>query len=641
MLYLNVRQGLSSGPNLVPVQEAAAIITDRNKDWYTSLFKYNSKHKEFVDEKGTVSGIQDTTTNMLFFDFDSKTNLEEARRDAVTVAHRLIEAGIPDDAISAHFTGSKGMAIDVSLDDTITPREFKLTVFKIAGDLKTFDRVVNDPNRIIRVSNTRHDKSGLYKIPLELWEMDELSIDEIKEMAKTERVWTKVQTKTKLPESLKVVAVEEKKPKLSELDFNISMLDLKQRPKYFDEPKWLLANGFFKTGDRNYAMLCLASTYHNQKYTQQFVKGALTGVAVLQAERTGEEQFPEKEIDLIVKQVYSENWKGGQFTTKDPTNWLALYAKKMGLVVGLEADDPMTIDMVESGFTNFVMNIKANTVVTGIAKLDNLMPITIGSNIGIVAAAGAGKTALALKILKNTSMMGVDTVFASLDMHRNRLFEKLCYAVTGLSRDDLYKIFREGRGSEVTDKIREQYGNVWFYDRSAATVGSIKEYVLEVERKTGRKIKLVMLDYFERINSDISDDTASSKKVANEIQDMLNDLNVACITLCQPNKFSLGGGPDTEIKSYTAIKGSSFLYQSFRGIISLSRPFYTPATKELDKFMIVNILKNDLGELARLEYGWSGKRGDIYELEDAELDELHELMKMKNSDKKGSDDGWS
>jgi hypothetical protein len=149
-----------------------------------------------------------------------------------------------------------------------------------------------------------------------------------------------------------------------------------------------------------------------------------------------------------------------------------------------------------------------------------------------------------------------------------------------------------------------------------------------------------MIDYFERVNSDVADDTAASKKVANEIQDAIIDLDVLAITLYQPNKMSLGSGPDTEIKSYTAIKGSSFIYQACRGIIGLSRPFYTPRTKELDRFMVMNILKNDLGELDRLELGWKGKTGEIYELEDHEKDELKELM----SRKEGNDDGgneWS
>jgi hypothetical protein len=224
-------------------------------------------------------------------------------------------------------------------------------------------------------------------------------------------------------------------------------------------------------------------------------------------------------------------------------------------------------------------------------------------------------------------------------MVKNRLFEKVLYNVTGLSRDDLYAAFKRGEGAQLTELVKKHYGNVWFYDKSSATIADIRNYILEVEQKSGVKIKMVMLDYFERISTGVSDDTASSKKLANEIQDMVNEHDIAAITLVQPNKFSLGGGPDTEIVSYTAIKGSSFLYQSFRGIISLSRPFYTPSTKDLDKYCVVNILKNDLGEQARLEFGWNGKRGDIYPLEDIERQELHDLMKMKNS-KKEETGGW-
>ena len=54
--------------------------------------------------------------------------------------------------------------------------------------------------------------------------------------------------------------------------------------------------------------------------------------------------------------------------------------------------------------------------------------------------------------------------------------------------------------------------------------------------------------------------------------------------------------------------------------------------------MVINLLKNDLGELDRFEFGWHGKTGEIYELEDHEKDELKELMKLKNATKE--DTGW-
>jgi len=642
MGYLNIREGLNSKPRLVPsTTKLESVIKNANKDYYVSLYTYNDKHKEVLEKTGSLAGIEDTVTNRLFFDFDDKANIENAKNDTVTTANRLLERGIDENAINVYFTGGKGFSIEVAIDEYITPARFGAIIDSVSSDLATFDTVVREANRIVRIPNTKHNSSGLYKIPLTPEELVNLSVEEIKALATKPRLIEANSTVITLPESMKTIKVVEKKLEsiAKELSFDISSIDMKERPKGIDEARWLLSNGFFRTGERNNAMLCLAATYKYLKFPTEVTKGILDGVAELQSQRTGEDKFPVGEVDLIIDQVYGPNWKGGIFTVRDPNNWLAKYARKMGIVSREEDNAPQTLDSIEGSFTNFVKNIEKNTIKTGIVMLDKTMPITIGSNIGIVAAAGAGKTALALKILKYNSEQGIPTIFCSLDMVRNRLFEKVLYNVSGLSREDLYAAFKEGRGKELTDMVRKHYGNVWFYDRSSATIADIRNYILDVEQKTGQKIKMVMLDYFERINTDVSDDTASSKKLANEIQDMVNDHDIAAITLVQPNKFSLGGGPDTEIKSYTSIKGSSFLYQSFRGIISLSRPFYTPSTKEFDKYMIINVLKNDLGELDRLKFGWSGKRGDIYPLEDAELAELDELLRQKEGVKK--DEGWS
>jgi hypothetical protein len=639
-MYYNIRNGLASRPKLVPVTtKLEDIIKNFNTDYYTSLYLYNENHKKILEEKQTLSGISDTVTNRLLFDFDHKDNPEIARQDAIETANRLLSMGIEEDAIRPYFSGNKGYNIEVALNDYISPEQFGAIVDKVASDLLTFDLVVRDPQRIVRVTGTKHKDSGLYKIPLTPEELTNLTTNEIRLMAKTPKKDAEV-IKVNLPQELKDAKPTEKtiEKVATELSFDTSTIDMKERPKGLDEARWLLSNGFFKAGERNPAMLCLAATYHNQKFPIEVTRGILDGVAEIQSARTGDDKFADREIELILKQVYGPNWKGGMFTTRDPNNWLAKYAMKMKINVH-EDSGPQTMDEIESTFTNFVMNIEKNTIKTGIESLDKTMPITVGSNVGIVAAAGAGKTALALMILKHNSEQGIPTVFASLDMTRNRLFEKVLYNVTGLSREDLYDTFKRGEGKKLTEMVKKQYGNVYFYDRSNASVSDIRNYVLEVEQKTGQKVKMVMFDYFERIGSDVTDATASSLKVAGEIQDLVNDLGVAAITLCQPNKFSLGGGPDTEIKSYTSIKGSSFLYQSFRGIVSLSRPFYTPETKDLDKYMIINVLKNDLGEQARLKYGWSGKRGQIYELEDIEMQEFNDLLKQKESNKKG-ESGW-
>lgn len=642
-MYINIRDGLSSKPKLVPATtKLSDAIKSITRDGYVSLYQYNDSHKKILEEKGTLAGITDTVTNKLFFDFDSKENLELARTDTVETANRLISKGFPEESIQCYFTGSKGFNIEVDIDQYITPEKFGLIVDNISGDLATFDKVVREANRIVRISGTKHQTTGLYKIPLTAEELVSMDIEEIKAMAKKRRVSDMEHVVVSLPEELKVLKPAEKKLDhvKTEMTFDTSTIDMKERPKGLDEARWLLSNGFFKAGERNPAMLCLAATYHNQKFPYEVTRGILEGVADIQSVRTGDDVFEGREIDLILNQVYGANWRGGTFTTRDPNNWLAKYAMRMKIST-VEEQGPRTIDGIGDVFTNFVKNIEKNTIKTGLDSLDKVMPITIGSNIGIVAAAGAGKTALALMILKYNSEQGIPTVFASLDMSSVRLFEKVLYNVTGLSRDDLYDTFKKGEGDKLINMVKAQYGNVYFFDRSGATVADIRNYIQEVEQKHSCKVKMCLIDYFERVGSSISDATASSLKVASDIQDMVNDLQIAAITLVQPAKHALGGGPDSEIKSYTAIKGSSFLYQSFRGIISISRPFYTPETKDLDRYAIINVLKNDLGEQARLKYGWAGKKGLIYELEDIEMQEFNDLLKQKESNKKGEDSGWN
>lgn len=645
MMFVNLRNGLSSKPALIAESEDLSKYITKNSDWYRSLYKYTAEQKQKIEETGSVSGIRDTLTDTLFFDFDSKDDVEKARQDALTAATRLVENGIDEDSIACYFTGSKGFSLEVTLDELLTPEQFKATVFHVAGDLESFDKVVNDPNRIVRIANTKHNKSGLYKIPLTPEELSETALDDIRLIAKNPRSESRLLKVSKLPESLRVKLKKEKSIEsiAKELTFDISSVDMKARPKGIDEARWLLINGFFRVGEgeRHYAMLCLAATYKNQGYPLEHCNAFLRAVAETQAKRTGEEIFEEEKIDLITKQVYGPGWQGGMFTTKDPTNWLAKYAVKMGLKLDRSDEGPMQIVDVEDEFTHYVKNIEQNTVLTGIPFIDRKMPLTVGTNAAILGAPGSGKTTLALNILKNCSKKNMTTVFFSLDMHRKRMFEKIMYDVTGLNRADLYDAFKQGRGKELVKQMKEQYSNIWFYDRSGTSPAHMAEYIRQVEAHTGTKVKLVMIDYLERVASEKSSDTEASKDIAQKIQDLVMDLDIASITLVQPNKNAYSAGPDAPLENLSAIKGSSYLTQSYRNIISLWRPGYSPTLSEYDKFMELAILKNDLGELGKTIMGFDGAKGRIRDLEDFEMGEYKELMIMKKQMQAQKDgDGW-
>lgn len=640
--------------NLIPATTNLFSKVDKNRErpWFYSTFQYNQEHFNKFKQTRSVSGITDVTTNAIWWDFDNK-DINASKESTAQLITRLKNDFPNIDAntnVKINFSGNKGFHVILDTKLELTPDQVGAFARKYAGDLQGFDTSLYDANQVIRLPGTQHEKSGLFCCPLTYDEFQELNIDEIKELSKSLQDFDYEGYKsTYKPVDIKYTDIPKVEVATKKVTSNLDDIDLTAKPKYLDDARWYLMNGYFQgsetadIGERNNAFLCLAATFKNLGFAREHTKGLLVGVAELQASRNNETEYTDAQLDKhILNTVYSPNWKGGQFTTKDPTNWLYKYAKKMGISENDEGEyEPKTIYEVKDTFTTFVKNIEKNTIKTGIDRIDKAMPITIGNSLGLVGAASSGKTAWALEVLKNTSKTGVTSVFASLDMHRNRLFEKLLYTVSGLSREEIYHKFKTGNADDLMAKIKKDYGNVWFYDRSSATVADIKRYVQDVEKKSGEKVKLVMVDYFERVNCDVSEDTAASKKVANELQDMMNDLDVALITLVQPNKFSLGGGPDKPILSYTAIKGSSFLYQSFRSILSLWRPFFRADLKEHDNYMQMAILKNDLGELDLFDFGWNGKRGEIYELEDIQRQDLRDLLKMKTLRDKGEDDGWN
>lgn len=637
-LFQVYKATLQAKPKFIPYP-GKVPVTNPNTDYYVSLFQYSAEQKKEAEIKGTVAGIKSVTTDTLYFDMDSKDDLELARKDALEVVKRLVDQGVDPEHIKASFTGSKGFSVEIKLAHRITNEQFKAAVQRLAGDLQTFDHVVSDPNRIIRVDNTKHPKSGNFKIPLTVYDLDELSLDTILNMSSINANLHKEFKPVKLPENL--FKVEEKKVK-AEIKGDLKEA-LETIPKGWKNYKWALASGFFESGERHNALMVIAATCRGLGYDKVTAYHICKSAAEKQATRSGNDKFPKDELyeNIIDKSVYSENWEGGQYSPK--TNpWLKKYCERMGFDTEIKDDSAQQIRDVREQFEHFVKHIDENTILTGIRTLDEAVPLTVGMNLGILGAASSGKTALALEILKNTSQAGIISVFASLDMHRNRLYEKLLYKVSGLSRTDLYTKIQNDEAEEIFKKIDEEYKNVWFYDRSCPTVKNIREYIEEVEQITGQKVKLVMLDYFERVNSEKSDETAGSKDIAGQLQDLVNDFNVCMITLVQPNKFSISGGPDKPLLNYGSIKGSSFIYQAFRSIISIWRPFFNPETQENDKYLQMAILKNDLGELGKFSFAWSGKRGEIRELTEEEEGQMNYLLEQKKATEAGNKDsgGW-
>jgi hypothetical protein len=634
MKYVRITKGVKDKGRLIPPAQVKELINS-DSDYYVSTYNYDDSNLvTYKQNNNSVAGIKNLTTNKIWWDFDNESNLNLAQEDAKTVVRRLLDDKYPESAIDIYFSGNKGFSVEVLVDNELTRKQVEFLALKKYGSgLASLDSSMYDFNQLFRIPNTKHQKSGLYKIQLTINQLNKCNIELIKEKAKT-ILPLRTKTSVMIPEAYLLVPELEKKPVVVTSDLG--------KPRHWKDFKWAIAQGNFESGERHHALMVLAATCKGLGYDRDMALAMCTVACQKQAERTKGPVFDLEELEenVIDGSVYSASWQGGQYSPESDA-WLAKYCERMGFDTTKDKHEIIKISDIKTKFAEYVKHIEENTILTGIHSLDKRLPLTTGMNLGIVGAASSGKTALALKILENTSRAGVVSVMASLDMHRNRLFEKLLYRDTGLSREVLYQKFKDNDTDAITKSIDENYGNVWFYDRSMPSVDNIRKYIMEIQEQTGQKVKLVMIDYFERINSEKSEDTAASKDIAGRLQDLVNDLDICLVTLVQPHKNALHGGPDSPITSYTSIKGSSFLYQSFRSIISIWRPFFTPELKDHDKFMQMAILKNDLGELDLLNYAWSGKRGEISELEVEGQEELKSLLKQKADSKNAAnEDDW-
>lgn len=141
--------------------------------------------------------IEDSNlTGDLYFDFDAENNFELARRDAITTMSFFKTVFKMDERdLKIYFSGKKGIHILVPANILGIQKHpelndvFKTIAYHVQKFLKngTLDVVIYDNKRLLRIPNTIHEKSGLYKIPITSEELRHLPELEIKELAQQPR----------------------------------------------------------------------------------------------------------------------------------------------------------------------------------------------------------------------------------------------------------------------------------------------------------------------------------------------------------------------------------------------------------------------------------------------------------------------
>lgn len=635
--YFRLTKGLSDKGQLIPANSNIySYIRDKSKDFYISMFKYNEAQKEkfyLKQEDGNINGcvgITDVKTNKLIFDFDNKDNLNEALESTKELYDRLIKSGFTEENILLSFSGNKGFGVEIEIDKEITPKEQKKITQFYAGDLKGFDFKIYNASRIIRVLFTKHPISGLYKIPITRHQLFNETIDEIKSAALNIDGFNIDELKSyfkpaTLPDiDYKVVEKEEVKVDIKNMD--LTGLNFGNKPRFLDNARWAIQNGFFNSGERHNVLMWLAASYKNLGFNEQQTYYILKGAADLQSNRTGNDKFSKDEIwNNIIISVYSPLWKGGEFRED-----LEIWKKQNGIPEEVITSKITGIDGMFGMFKNYALNYESNVLKTGVSSLDKKVDFLVGTFNGILAPPSVGKTTLSLQILNHNSKKNIQCIFFSYDMFHSMVFMRLMQKHTGMTQDQAFDVVRNDpkKIEEITKIIQKEYANVNFCFESGQTIEDLQRTIRHTnEKNPDNRVKLIIVDYNELVITNMSDPTQSSAFVAQRLRQVANEEEVCVITLLQPSKVY--SSPADEITTYQGAKGSGAIAQAMTLMLSLSRPGFHPRHPEEDNFFTINALKNRNGSLFTVDLHWNGLTGQIRDLTENEFSKLKELREMK------------
>jgi hypothetical protein len=163
---------------------------------FPEAFRAHVEHNAQQEGRDSVKGYRGVAkADYVPLDFDDEDDqgrpFEDVRRSL-----RVWEAkyDLPMDAVRVYFSGHKGFHIE--LPDELfggfkaskdIARKLKTLAMKLGEGAESLDTDIYDTVRLWRTPNTRHAKSGLYKIPVSIEEVFTLTLEDIRELAKQPR----------------------------------------------------------------------------------------------------------------------------------------------------------------------------------------------------------------------------------------------------------------------------------------------------------------------------------------------------------------------------------------------------------------------------------------------------------------------
>ncbi len=531
--------GVEHRNNIVEIDNIPKLISRSPYECYTTLFRFTQDFKDYVERTKSVGGyLGKAFTDFLPFDIDVENEninlaIKEALRQARWfVAVLITEFGLQGEQFKYYFSGRKGFHILIPTKAfNCQPLNGISYVFKKMATLVSkkagidIDKSIYDLVRLFRYPNTKHKKSGLYKIPLSYEEFNKLSYEDILSLAKK-------------PHKVEIPGLEETDI-FSDILYQryLEFIGDLSRPKqpvvneakiYPIPPRLKLC--YYKImqgieeGERDDCALRLSIYLKKLGYPSNISLGALLG--------WNQRNNPPLESDVVekkVEQAYNNNYSyscNDYILQKycDTKCYLKKEKEK-------SAEDIKSIEELIVEYQNYVANLSQNLVHLGLGNIDRIMRgIAPGEICEIIGIPTSGKTCLAINILHNVSIhQGISSLFFSLEQPAVQVFEREASISMEKTGQEVENIVKTGKLNGYVSRIISDFKNVYVCDKDNLTLRDMKDYIMMLQDKIEKHVGFIVIDYLGLVGGTFGSSYEIITALTRQIKSFAKEMNLAVL----------------------------------------------------------------------------------------------------------------
>lgn len=574
-------------------------------DCYRTVYRYPDMFKEYYDNNKTVGGYNGPVyADFIPIDIDAEDDIGKAHELAKKALNTIMYSHDVDlGELWIYFSGCKGFhilipAAMVGYEPSVDlPDRFKIFVSKLLPDTE-IDLTIYDKLRLFRLSNTKHSKSKLYKIPLEAREVLYENMEWILQTAKEPRELSIVRehnANISLQALFDSSTTEKEKHKDTEAHSQGS-----QGPSKFAKMCYHDILKGVGQGERDNCALRLAVHFKDEGYEAEIIMAMLSAW-----NRKNKPSLDKKEIEKAVKQAFEKPY---DFGCNDPVlekhcDPRCYIKNSKGKNEHSKPEEKMqeriySIEDAYKKYSEYIRQISERKINIGIPLLDEFMRgIAPGEACQIMARAGVGKTALMLNILSNVILsQGIPSLVFSLEMPVAQIFERMVQIANAKEGKQVERAWSEDEETAAawfSNTVR-CFGSSFIIDDDFISIDEVYRYFEIAQKKIGKKPSFVCLDYLGRMNRGSYSTYEGTSELALRMKNLARELDVALLYLHQTSR---AGGDGTIKITMDMARDSGVIEEASDFMIGLWRPDMT--TKEAQKSeceqMKVALLKNRKG----------------------------------------------